>query len=76
MDVDGQILDYRAGKCPLCIYPRSSSLSSNAGCPTCGGRFKIDQALQETFKTSKVVLMEYRLQVPEGERWFEAVWFH
>ena len=73
MNADGRILDYRAGKMSALYLPPEQFLGHpmrDVLPAEIGSKF--DHALQETIKTGKVVSMEYRLQVPEGERWFEA----
>ncbi len=73
LDANGKILDFRAGATAsisytpekILLHPMREVLPSEAA-P------KFDHALQETQRTGKVVSFEYRLQVPEGERWFEA----
>jgi HD-GYP domain-containing protein (c-di-GMP phosphodiesterase class II) len=73
MDVNGRILDYRAGKMSALYLPPEIFLgkSMREVLPSEIGS-KFDHALPEMFRTGKVVSLEYRLQVPEGERWFEA----
>jgi PAS domain S-box-containing protein len=73
MDEKGRILDYKAGKMSALFLPPEQFL----GHPMwdvlpveVGSRFA--HAFQEAVRTGKVVSMEYRLVVPEGERWFEA----
>ncbi len=73
MDADGQIFDYRAGERSTLYlapdkflgHPMRDVLPAEVGT-------KFDHAFQETKKTGKMVSIEYRLQVPKGERWFEA----
>ena len=73
MDADGKILDYRNGNNSNLPLPPEKIL----GCcmrdilPAEVGS-KFNASLRETIKTGKVVSFEYRLQVQEGERWFEA----
>ena len=73
MDADGKILDYRNGNTSNLPLPPEKIL----GCcmrdilPAEVGS-KFNASLRETIKTGKVVSFEYRLQVQEGERWFEA----
>jgi HD-GYP domain-containing protein (c-di-GMP phosphodiesterase class II) len=73
INADGQILDYRAGKMSALYLPPEQFLDHKIQdvLPAEIGS-KFDRALRETFKTGKVVSIEYLLQVPEGERWFEA----
>jgi len=73
MNRQGQILDYRAGKMSSLYLAPEQFLghSMKEILPTeVGTRF--DYALQEAFRTGKVVPLEYQLQVPDGDRWFEA----
>jgi PAS domain-containing protein len=73
MNTDGRILDYKAGKISALYLPPEQFLGHKVQdvLPTEIG-LKFDQALRETFKTGRVVSIEYLLQVPQGERWFEA----
>ena len=73
MDADGQILDYRNGNTSTFQMPPEKILGHSMQdiLPSEIGS-KFNHALRETIKTGKVVSIEYRLQVPEGEHWFEA----
>jgi PAS domain S-box-containing protein len=73
LNTDGQILDYRAGKTSILYLPPEKVLGHpirDALPPDVGPKF--EHAFQETIKTGKVVSIEYRLKVPEGEHWLEA----
>jgi PAS domain-containing protein len=73
MDADGQILDYRNGNTSILQLPPEKILGHSMRDilpPEIGSKF--NHALREAMKTGKVVSIEYRLQVPEGEHWFEA----
>ena len=73
MDASGRILSYKAGK--------SSSLFLSAE-QFLGQKLqdifppevsqKLSQAFQEALLSGNVVSVDYRLQVPDGLRWFEA----
>ncbi len=73
MDAEGQIFDYRAGEMSNSYlapdqflgHPMRDVLPAEV-------RTKFDHAFRETRKTGKMVAIEYRLPVPNGERWFEA----
>jgi PAS domain S-box-containing protein len=73
MDADGQVLDFRDGNTPkLQLSPEKIMGHSMRDIlpPEVGPKF--DHSLQEAIKTGKVVTIEYRLPLPEGEHWFEA----
>jgi PAS domain S-box-containing protein len=73
MDADGQILDYRDGNISNLQLPPEKILGHSMRDilpPEVGLKFNL--TLRETLKTGEVVSIEYRLPVPEGERWLEA----
>ena len=73
MDADGQIMDYRNGSPFNLPYPPDKLLGHSMRDilpPESSSTF--NHSLRETLKTGQVVSMEYRLQTPDGERWFEA----
>ena len=73
LDADGKVLDFRAGKISALDLPPEQFLGHKIQeiLPAEVGS-KITRALHETFKTGKVVSIEYPLKVLEGDRWFEA----
>jgi PAS domain S-box-containing protein len=73
MDTEGRILDYRAGQTSSLFLPPEQFIGQKMqDILPIEVSSKYDQALREIFRTGKVVSIEYRLQVPEGECWFEA----
>ncbi len=70
---DGLILDYRAGKKSALYLPPERFIGQRIQdvLPAEIG-LKFSRAIQDTLKTGKVVSIEYKLDVPAGERWFEA----
>jgi len=73
MDVDGRILDYRNGNTFVLQLPPEKILGHSMRDflpPEIGSKF--DHSLREAIRTGKVVSIEYSLQVPHGEQWFEA----
>jgi PAS domain S-box-containing protein len=73
MDVNGRILDYRSEKPSALFLPPEQFLGHSIRdvLPADVGS-QITHAIQEAINTGRVVSIEYQLQVPEGERWFEA----
>ena len=73
MDSSGRILSYKAGKSSsLYLLPEQFlGRQMQAILPPDVGQ-KFFQAFQETLQTGKVVSFDYQLQVPDGQRWFEA----
>jgi HD-GYP domain-containing protein (c-di-GMP phosphodiesterase class II) len=73
MDANGQILDYRNGNPFNIPLPPDKILGHSMRDilpPEAVAIF--NHSLRETLKTGKVVSMEYRLQTPEEDHWFEA----
>ncbi len=73
MDPDGLILDFRAGKTSVLYLPPEKFLGHRMQDilpPDIAGKFI--RALNDTFRTGKVVSIEYQLEVPDGNRCFEA----
>ncbi len=73
MDADGRILSYEAGKTSSLYRLPEQFLGQpmQALFPPDVAE-KLSRAFQDALQTGKVVPVEYRLQVPEGECWFEA----
>ncbi len=73
MDMDGKILDYRVGKNSILYVPPEKLMGQRMQdlLPADIGA-KFTRALHDSIKTGKVVSIEYELNVPEGDRWFEA----
>jgi PAS domain S-box-containing protein len=73
MDEGGRILDYRSGRPSALFMPPAQFLGQSIWDvlpPHIGSQ--ISRAFQETLKTGRVASIEYQLNVPDGERWFEA----
>ena len=73
MDSSGRILSYKAGK-PSSLYLLPEQFlgqQMQAILPPDVGQ-KFFQAIQEALQTGNVVSLDYQLQVPNGQRWFEA----
>jgi PAS domain S-box-containing protein len=73
MDSDSQILDYRNGNTSILQLPAEKILGHSIRDilpPEISSKF--NHALRESIKTGKVVSIEYKLQDPAGEHWFEA----
>jgi PAS domain S-box-containing protein len=73
MDADGQILDFRNGNTSFFQLPPEKILGHSMRDilpPEIGSRF--NHTLRDTLKTGKIISIEYKLQFPEGEHWFEA----
>jgi HD-GYP domain-containing protein (c-di-GMP phosphodiesterase class II) len=73
LDADGRILDYRGGQLSALPLPPEQYVGRliEEIFPAEIG-LKFGRAIHEAFKTGKAVSVEYRLQVPGGETWFEA----
>jgi HD-GYP domain-containing protein (c-di-GMP phosphodiesterase class II) len=73
MDFSGRILSYKAGKpSSLFLLPEQFlGQQIQTILPPEVGK-KIYQALQEALQTGNVVLVNYQLQVKNGQHWFEA----
>ncbi len=73
MDSSGRILSYKAGKpFSLYLFPEQflgqqiqDILPHDIG-------LKFFRAAQEALQTGNVVSLDYQLQIPNGQRWFEA----
>jgi PAS domain S-box-containing protein len=73
MDSSGRILSYKAGKSSSLYQLPEQFLGQQMQAilpPDVGKKFF--QAIQEALQTGNVVSMDYKLQVPDGQRWFEA----
>ena len=73
MDADGLILDYRNGNTSILQLPAEKILGHSIQDilpPEISSKF--NHTLRESLKTGKVLSIEYRLQGPEAEHWFEA----
>ncbi len=73
MDVNGRILSYKAGKSSSLFLLPEQFLGQQMQAilpPDVGQKFF--RAFQEALQTGNVASMEYQLQVPDGQRWFEA----
>ncbi len=73
MDSNGQILDYRNGNTSFLQLPPENILGHSIRdiFPQDIGS-KFDHTLRESIKTGKVISIEYKVQIAEGEHWFEA----
>ncbi len=73
LDAEGRILDYRGGKSSALPLPPEQYVDHLIGevFPAEVG-LKFSHAIQEVFRTGKIVSLDYRLSAPEGENWFEA----
>jgi PAS domain S-box-containing protein len=73
MDANGKIFDYRAGEAAsLYLTPQEFlGRSMREILPIEAGQ-KFEHALEKAIKTGKGASIEYRLQAPNGEHWFEA----
>jgi len=73
LDSNGRILSYKAGRSSsLYLLPEQFlGQQMQAILPPAVGQ-KFFQAFQEALHTGKVVSVDYQLQVPDGQRWFEA----
>jgi HD-GYP domain-containing protein (c-di-GMP phosphodiesterase class II) len=73
MDLNGKILSYKAGKpSSLFLLPEQFlGQQMQAILPPDVGK-KFSQAFQKALQTGNVTVMDYQLQVQEGQRWFEA----
>ncbi|MBE3068156.1 MAG: HD domain-containing protein [Chloroflexi bacterium] len=73
LDSSGQILSYDVGK-PSSLYHLPELFLGQqiqAVLPPAVGQ-NFFRAIQEALQTGKVISMDYQLQVPGGQRWFEA----
>ena len=73
MDSSGRILSYKAGKSLTSYLLPEKFLGQEMQAilpPEVGQIFF--QAIQEALQTGNIVSMDYQLQVPGGQRWFEA----
>jgi len=73
MDSSGRILSYKAGKSSSLYLLPDQFLGQQMQAilpPDVGQKFF--QAFQEALQTGNVVSVDYQLQVPDGQRWFEA----
>jgi HD-GYP domain-containing protein (c-di-GMP phosphodiesterase class II) len=73
MDASTTILSYKAGKSSSLYQTPEQFLGQQMKTflpPPVGENFF--KAVQEALQTGKVVSFEYQLQVPDGQRWFEA----
>lgn len=73
INTEGRILDYRAGNASALFLPPEQFLGRRiqAVLPEDIGA-KFGRAIDEAFKTGRVIPIEYLLKVPDGECWFEA----
>ncbi len=73
MDSSGRILSYKAGKSSSLYLLPEQFLGQQMQAilpPDVGQNFF--QAFQKALQTGNVVSVDYQLQVPDGQRWFEA----
>jgi len=72
-DSDGKILDYKAGNASSLFLPPAEFLGKRLQdvLPEEVGE-KFTQAVKQAILTSKTVSINYQLNVPESEHWFEA----
>jgi PAS domain S-box-containing protein len=73
MDSSGRILSYNAGKSSSFYQLPEQFLGQQMQAilpPDVGQKFI--RAIQEALQTGNVISMDYQLQVPDGQRWFEA----
>ena len=73
MDSAGKILEYRAGEKAFLYLDAQQFLGKRMQDvlpPEAGLGF--ERAIEETLRTGNVASIDYKLEVPAGERWFEA----
>lgn len=73
LDIDGTILDYKAGNMTQLYVPASEFLRQKMQdvLPASVGK-KFSNALHDLRQENKIILIEYSLPVFEGEHWFES----
>ncbi len=73
IDSDGKIIDYKAGNPSALFLPPAEFLGKRIQdiLPAEIGE-KYSQAIKQANLTGKVVAINYQLNVPDGEHWFEA----